>query len=1161
MTGLGELTYVSFPILKTETTPEGDLVVYGKATDGSVDSDEQIVDPGFAGKALQEWLDTGPNVRVQHNAQRDPAGVGIDMEPDKEGGHWVKALVVEPTAKLLVEKGALRAYSVGIARPTIVRDAVARGGRITGGQIVEISLVDRPANKNCGIQLVKATANGSPQYVGKVFGSSDLLTKGATVTLQLPADVSMSFTPRDMARIVAHKNGKDWDDDDDDDDDCDVGKAETAVLGKESRRFSAESRRRIASSGNALPDGSYPIPDEDGLRRAAILARSKHGNWKAARRLIARRARELRVPNPLSAKMSLGASPGPGGTDHGVGAGNYSGHPGMGATTNMNEDGTPVSVSMGKPRKGKKKKAVILQPAEKKQKVVCPKCGAMQNKDHVFCPECGSKVPSRALEVEKNHDFMCLKCGAELDKGEQFCPGCGKKNPGYLPEADQKIPANKMLFKGKKKKGFRVPANPGEGVTGIDTAPAPSDLGEFAGAAEETDMIQPHGPGEKAMNAAQRLKNAGAPRSLGVLHDMTCPAYRWADVVEVHPDASFAGIDMNFWQQKAMDAAAGAPMDEAGSLARLWQMARTLKESPEPALLAIRYELEKAFQDANPGPGSAPTPGSMNASRFSRPLISAGHESPSPGHEGPNTAKVPADGISASNYHRDYLTAGHAAESPSGNGGRPLETPHSPGVPQRNDYSMVKDGNARQAMIAMHDHLAHTFPDLCPMDSDPRPGSRAVPVAKGQSSRTSEGGGDSSNPGGYGGDDAPAFLKKPKKGKAGKGGARKAARASRRVQRLKADLASLKNDMAVAAPRGANVDKALAKELSRSRKKIDKRFQQQRKALARLTAAPQAPDPLKGAGAQLSAELRKTRREYSKLAAKQRRLAKATVTVTQPPPDASAPVREGMALASAAIRKGNAQLATEIRQSRRQLDRRFRAQQKMIATLTAQPMPDQATARKADAQVRAATKALAKDLRKTRRELDSRFEAQEARLAQVQQQPDIAAALKAAGADVRKAGEETVNEVRNALLQVLASPALTRGVPQSQLLPPLPQQTAKDTQKIIRKELASVTRAYKTAQRAQAKKTRQLAEQFDQLARQGDDSIHAFKGVALVPGAFKSANGKQHPVDAAAIAAANAERTQQVMLEELTKQFRTSPDPAEREAAWKAITKMRGITE
>lgn len=187
-TVLDQSTTISFPIVKAEETPAGDLLVYGKATDGSVDSDEQIVDPEWSGKALSDWLATGGNLRVQHNPHRDPAGVGVEVEVDKDGGHWVKGLVVEPTAKELVRKGALRAYSVGIMRPQIVHDNQARGGRIVGGEIGELSLVDRPANRNCGVTLVKAAKDGTPTWVGTVFGEESVQRT--------------SFSPADMAKMV-----------------------------------------------------------------------------------------------------------------------------------------------------------------------------------------------------------------------------------------------------------------------------------------------------------------------------------------------------------------------------------------------------------------------------------------------------------------------------------------------------------------------------------------------------------------------------------------------------------------------------------------------------------------------------------------------------------------------------------------------------------------------------------------------------------------------------------------------------------------------------------------------------------------------------------------------------------------------------------------------
>jgi hypothetical protein len=171
---VAKLLDYSFPITSIEKSADGsDLFVTGVATDGSVDADRQIADPGWTSKAIRQWLDTGGNVRVQHAAQRDPAGIGVKCWTDQNGASWVRSNIIEPTAQLLVRKGALRAYSIGIRNPVIKRDLSgnASGGIITGGEIVELSLVDRPANKSCGITVTKS-ANG---LLCKTFGAD--LTK------------------------------------------------------------------------------------------------------------------------------------------------------------------------------------------------------------------------------------------------------------------------------------------------------------------------------------------------------------------------------------------------------------------------------------------------------------------------------------------------------------------------------------------------------------------------------------------------------------------------------------------------------------------------------------------------------------------------------------------------------------------------------------------------------------------------------------------------------------------------------------------------------------------------------------------------------------------------------------------------------------------------
>jgi len=58
------------------------------------------------------------------------------------------------------------------------------------------------------------------------------------------------------------------------------------------RDYSAASRRRMAESGEAMPDGSFPIANRADLRNA-IQSVGRASDYEAARRHIMRRARAL----------------------------------------------------------------------------------------------------------------------------------------------------------------------------------------------------------------------------------------------------------------------------------------------------------------------------------------------------------------------------------------------------------------------------------------------------------------------------------------------------------------------------------------------------------------------------------------------------------------------------------------------------------------------------------------------------------------------------------------------------------------------------------------------------------------------------------------------------------------------------------------------------
>ncbi len=677
LTDAGTLTYASFPIEKTETNADGDLVVYGKASDGSIDADQQIVKPEWMTKAIAEWFDSGPNLRVQHNAQRDPAGVGLTWNTDASGATWVKGLVGEPVAKKLVSMGALRAYSVGIARPTIERDVTgkARGGIITDGTLVEISLVDRPANKSCGIQLVKSADDGTPEFTGKVFGDEDVIAKftggdvigKADMTFEAPEDMSLTFTPNDLAKILKSKIIDQHYED----------LAAEALFAAEAevykRNVNTAERRSLASAGNALPNGSYPIANAGDLGNAAHLAQTGHGDAEGAKKLIARRAQELGVANPL--------------TD--------------------NDDSKKEESLDG----GRVAEAAVIKEADPditKDPVKNP--GKLDaDGDYDGDGDAGKGIPKAAKKAKK--------------------PAKGKKMPPWMQDDDSKGDDDsgdsgscKMDHAHTEKcmpSGTPQSASGASDAASMDEMPNPS-------AYQNTPM--PAGrntPEHKGMGmspetaAILRFKSIGMDTDLGRLHDLTCPAFSPDEVAKYHPFASFADlIDEDLWMRKAVDAATG-PIKDAMAMTEVWRAVQTLKGADVGDLNDFRLEMHKAFRDANPGPTSYPSPGSMSPGKFKRPVITGGHAADSPGYGAPNSsATIPETAPSANSFGRPPLGAGHQSPSPSFMKGGDMDTGQYPaehGVPVSLTYTHIEKDKARRALAMLHDHLSHQFPLGCPM--------------------------------------------------------------------------------------------------------------------------------------------------------------------------------------------------------------------------------------------------------------------------------------------------------------------------------------------------------------------------------------------------------------------------------------------------------------
>lgn len=279
--GLGDFTYKS--------TEDGTLLVFGKATGPDLDLDSQICDPDWLKSAMPLWFQTGANIREQHSSIA--AGVGLELA--SEGDDWfLKSEVVDPLTAKKVEKGVLKGYSIGIKGAKVIKDASAPGGRIVAGNIVEVSLVDRPANPTATVQIAKMV--GSQMELTKSEISQD------SVHVELPATDDLDTYQATKVCSACEGTGRAHADLPDDDTACkqcngsgkqpdgeaqdlqqyspskpDGGRPDNdmtddkAVEGEvEKKDYTDAEREAMAESGQAMEGGAFPIKTVKDLKNA-----------------------------------------------------------------------------------------------------------------------------------------------------------------------------------------------------------------------------------------------------------------------------------------------------------------------------------------------------------------------------------------------------------------------------------------------------------------------------------------------------------------------------------------------------------------------------------------------------------------------------------------------------------------------------------------------------------------------------------------------------------------------------------------------------------------------------------------------------------------------------------------------------------------------------
>lgn len=294
------------PLSKVEKTKDGGCMVAGYASTPALDIDGEIVSLDAIKKALPgywQWR----NVREMH--QSKAVGVAQEANIDTKGLFLTSKITDKDAAQKCIDE-VYKGYSIG------GRKLAKTGNTITEIELVEISLVDRPANPECRLEVQKSAKNGGSAHLIKAAKEpKDDLTRAlrsmAKVAEHLvkvdgnpPATHDGLSLPAIVKGVLCKTHGLGSCDK------CSCAKhaavdCEKCTLKLVKREFNAEQRRRAAASGAALPDGSFPIANQSDLDNAVRLA--GHAKDKsAARKHIISRAKSLglKLPDAWAEKIA-----------------------------------------------------------------------------------------------------------------------------------------------------------------------------------------------------------------------------------------------------------------------------------------------------------------------------------------------------------------------------------------------------------------------------------------------------------------------------------------------------------------------------------------------------------------------------------------------------------------------------------------------------------------------------------------------------------------------------------------------------------------------------------------------------------------------------------------------------------------------------------------
>ncbi|MFF7411658.1 hypothetical protein [Streptomyces lydicus] len=312
-----DIAYAWAPITKMQEEDDGTLLVYGPAASSDLDRDQQRLNSAWLDQAMPRWFSEGANVREQHDGRKAVGvGVGLTKGDDEGGTHMLAARIVDPVAVAKCRHGVLKGFSVGIKSPKVTMGkAEAPGGEIVGGDIIEVSVVDRPCNPTTLFEIAKADGSGgdleavddahvTEKSDAEAFGLPQelydrlaapvkdalaaLAAGGASVTAEAAKTDTADAAPQLAVSVAVTA--------------VEAAKADTSVAG----------RREAAADGSAMADGSYPIKTKADLRKAIKAVGRGGADHDKIRAHVIKRAKALGleaiVPSNWNSDGSLKAA-------------------------------------------------------------------------------------------------------------------------------------------------------------------------------------------------------------------------------------------------------------------------------------------------------------------------------------------------------------------------------------------------------------------------------------------------------------------------------------------------------------------------------------------------------------------------------------------------------------------------------------------------------------------------------------------------------------------------------------------------------------------------------------------------------------------------------------------------------------------------------------